>query len=110
MKKKVDLKELDLLEQWLKDNGISYERFDQEGEYVDILDCYVNDRHQICVPFYAAEPRWDVICHYGSYGWQQGLLESYGLLADRDNAPIGWLTAEDVIRMLKERGLDKWQT
>ena len=41
---------------------------------------------------------WDVICHEGSYGGDQGLLELYGSLCDD---VIGWLTAQDVIDILE---------
>lgn len=42
---------------------------------------------------------WDAICHYGSYGYQEGLLEIYGSICDD---VIGHLTADDIIRRLQE--------
>lgn len=94
-----DLTELNKLEQYLISKGIQYERIDQ----AQILDQYGYarqlERHQICVP--VADPRykdWDVICNWGSYGYEEGLLELYGSLCDGD--VIGWLTAAEVIGMI----------
>lgn len=38
---------------------------------------------------------WDAICHPGSYGYEQGLLEIYGVIC---NDVIGCLTADDIIK------------
>lgn len=45
---------------------------------------------------------WDVICHNGSYGHEEGLLESKGL-PRRDDGVKGHLTAKEVLEMLDER-------
>lgn len=94
-----DLTELNELEQYLKYKHIPYERIDRDT----LLDQYGHtvelERHQICVP--VADPRykeWDVICNWGSYGYEDGLLELYGSLCDGD--VIGWLTAAEVIGMI----------
>lgn len=39
----------------------------------------------------------DAVCHHYSYGGDEGLLEIMGLGAEDD--VIGWLTAEDVLRI-----------
>lgn len=43
---------------------------------------------------------WDAICHRGSHGYEQGLLEIYGVIVDPmldgDNV-IGYLTADEII-------------
>lgn len=39
----------------------------------------------------------DAVCHSFSYGHEKGLLEIMGLGAEGD--VIGWLTAEDVLRI-----------
>ena len=39
----------------------------------------------------------DAVCHSHSYGHEDGLLEIMGLGAEDD--VIGWLTAEDVLRI-----------
>ena len=92
-----DLTELNKLEKYLREKHIPYERIDQDK----ILDQYGHvrklERHQICVPVKDDELRdWDVICNWGSYGYEEGLLELYGSLCDGD--VIGWLTADDVIK------------
>lgn len=44
---------------------------------------------------------WDAICHSGSYGHEKGLIEVMGLPQCQDDV-IGWLTAEDVLKMVDE--------
>ena len=46
---------------------------------------------------------WDVVYHTGSYGGYQGKLEAMGLGTDDPDDVIGWLTAEDVIKILEEK-------
>lgn len=44
--------------------------------------------------------KWDAVCHYGTYGYENGLLEIYGEivhpLLDDDNV-VGFLTADEII-------------
>lgn len=52
----------------------------------------------------AGEQLADVICHYGSYGWKEGLLEIMGALTAEENEyddVLGWLTAEEVFKRFK---------
>ena len=44
---------------------------------------------------------WDAICHSGSYGHESGLIEVMGLPQCEDDV-IGYLTAEDVLKMVDE--------
>lgn len=91
MEEAVNLTELNKLEEWLKENNIDYERVD--GEW----------RHQITVPN-KKEKSWDVVCQYGSYGYEDGLLEAYGEIVDDGGIGDdveGWLSAEDVIERVK---------
>lgn len=47
--------------------------------------------------------RWDAICTPASYGWPEGLLEVMGKpLLGNGNGVLGCLTAEDILKMLKE--------
>lgn len=46
---------------------------------------------------------WDAICHSGSYGHENGLIEVMGLPQCQDDV-IGYLTAEEVLKMVD--GLD----
>ena len=92
-----DLTELNKLEQYLKEHDIPYERIDKDegNKYAPELD-----RHQIRVQ--SAKPGWDwdVICHYGSYGCEEGLLEGMGTIFG-GGEPEGWLTADDVIERIE---------
>ena len=90
-----DLSELDKLESYLIEHAIPYERedrdFRQECGY--IVDCGL---HQIRCD------GWDAICHYGSYGYEKGLLEIMGGLVSDDQAIVeGWLTADEIIARLE---------
>lgn len=93
-----DLHELDKLEAYLKQHGIQYERFD-EDRVIDGDGCAVNQgRHQI------VGDGWDAICHRGSYGYEDGLLEVMGSRVVPESegyAVCGYLTAEDVIARLE---------
>lgn len=87
--------ELDKLEEYLKKNNIPYTRVD-EGWLM---------RHQIMVPEAYPNAEWDAICHLGSYGYEEGLLEIKGDLVDEEkdgDTVVGYLTAEDVIQRIEE--------
>ena len=106
------MSELDILEKYLKDNNIPYQRYEcHEGfdkdEYIFHLD-----RHQICVPT-SNHRVWDVICQEGSLGYKKGLLEAWGEIVEIDDQVEGYLTAQDVIQRIKARkysmeSLSKW--
>ena len=93
--KKMD--ELTKLEFWIRSHHIPYERIDEENKMFSILN-----RHQICVPS-EKDIEWDAICHYGSYGYEEGLLEIYGELVteDDDDSVVGYLTAADVVKRVE---------
>lgn len=84
--------ELDKLAQYLDEHDISYERIDKESADSDI------NRHQIIVRSKEGTRLWDAVCQYGSYGYEEGLLEVMGIITDEDVE--GWLTAQDVISRL----------
>lgn len=44
---------------------------------------------------------WDAVCHRGSYGHEKGLIEVMGLPQCEDDV-LGWLTAEEVLKMVDE--------
>lgn len=101
-----DLTELNKLEKYLWEKHIPYERIDQ----AQILDQYgiarQLERHQICVPDANYPLSWDVICNWGSYGYEEGLLELSGDLVDykKDgDTVVGWLTAAEVIGMIEAK-------
>ena len=90
------MSKLDKLEKYLKEHNITYERIDKEGGF---------NRHQIIVKDEDGVVIWDAVCHFGSYGYEEGLLEIMGTLVrpeDRDSV-AGCLTAEDVIKRIESR-------
>ena len=101
-----DLTELNKLEEYLKSHGIQYERIDHDRIYDPKGYLMKLERHQICVPVEDEDLReWDAICHWGSYGYEEGLLEIMGsIVHERDaDSVVGWLTAEDVIKRIEKR-------
>ena len=99
-----DLTQMDKLEIYLKEHHIPYDRIDKEEIFKEIshdnfiLQC---EQHQIIVPPQDKERQWDVICHRGSYGHKDGLLEVMGTIARGDDDVEGWLTADDVIERIE---------
>lgn len=97
------LSEMDKLEAYLKRNGIEYHRMhlprcESEEGYV------CEERNQIIVND-GEERQWDAICHRGSYGYEEGLLEVMGNIVSDGEIVEGWLTAADVIERIEE-----WQS
>ena len=59
------------------------------------------------IQFIIGDWDWDAICHSGSYGHENGLIEVMGLPQCQDDV-IGYLTAEEVLNMVD--GLDSKTT
>lgn len=99
-----NLSELDKLEKYLKTAEILYERVDEDSF------------HQIRV--YHTEGRtsgkkfvqdWDAICHPGSYGYENGLIEVMGSISENgENDVEGYLTADEIINRIKGTNLNKY--
>lgn len=53
------------------------------------------------IQFIIGDRDWDAICHSGSYGHENGLIEVMGLPQCQDDV-IGYLTAEEVLKMVDE--------
>lgn len=101
------LTELNRLEEYLRVNGIPYERVDQDEEYLDSEHSYCivkPDRHQLIVYDERGDRLWDAICQKGSYGAEDGLLEIYGEIVSpmAGDSVEGWLTAEDIIKRIEK--------
>lgn len=97
------MSELDKLEQYLKEHDYPYERIDEEGTGIGIP---YGSIHQLIV--YGDKEKskrlWDAICHYGSYGFEQGLIEVMGEPVVRGEYSVeGYLTAEEIIKRLEEK-------
>ncbi len=89
------MSELDKLELWLKKNGYTYERIEENWDY---------GRHQIVVNK-DTEKQWDAICQKGSYGYAEGLLEIYGYIVTEEDGDtvVGWLNADAVINRVRQK-------
>lgn len=89
--------QLDILEKMLKEKGIAYRRIDDPNPITDAF--FVDgpgEFHQICGE--TNNLKWDAICHKGSYGYEDGLLEY------EDNIEydvIGRLTADKVVKLIE---------
>jgi predicted fused transcriptional regulator/phosphomethylpyrimidine kinase len=95
--------ELDKLEEWLHKHGFDYKRIDREPEQVEFDGRMIPTsmgRHQIIV-YGDNGIMFDAICHIGSYGYEQGLLELMGDIVQVNDTVEGWLTADDIIERLK---------
>ena len=91
--------ELDKLEKFLQQNGYKYERIERQGGIGE-------DRHQIRVfDEENGKELFDVICQRGSYGYEEGLLEAMGSIVNEKeigDRVEGYLTADEIIRRIKE--------
>jgi hypothetical protein len=95
--------ELDKLENWLKEHDVNYARRDRDFKINPITnEQEPYNKHIIIVFDEAWNRKWDAICQYGSYGYENGLLEIYGEICDDVE---GWLTAEQVIEKATNKGL-----
>lgn len=98
--------ELDKLEAYLKKNSIVYRRI--EDPHKALYEHYEGfvERHQIIVYDRRGRRQWDAICQWGSYGYEEGLLEIYGNIVDRKkdgDDVVGYLTAREVIARAEGR-------
>lgn len=96
MNQLIRLVELDKLEFYLKGKGIPYERIDKWKDHCQNQE----DTH------YIVAHDWDAICHKGSYGYTDGLLEIAGSLVDIEkdgDSVVGYLTAQDVIDRIERK-------
>lgn len=75
-----------------------------EDRILDIMKMFNVPREIADVSIYrthfdAIGCHYSVICGYGTYGGEEGLLE---MISD-DEDPTGWLTAEDIIGQIQEQ-------
>ena len=103
------MSELDKLQAYLEVNGYGFKRIDTPAP--DTLKVVYGDndwtkglgeRHQIVVYGKDRHVVWDAICHWGSYGYEQGLLEIMGSIVRGQAGGVeGWLTAQKIIDRLE---------
>lgn len=92
------MKELDKLQNWLALHGYHFRRIDDWNRHQIIV--YANENCN------ENEVLWDAICHRGSYGYEEGLLEIMGDIVDEEvvgDFVEGWLTAEEVVDRIKRK-------
>lgn len=89
------MNQLDMLELYLITHEFNFKRKDDDW------------RHQILVFDEYGDVDWDAVCHKGSYGYEEGLLEIMGSLVTEEerkyDSVVGWLTAEDVVKRLESK-------
>ena len=96
------MSELDKLEKYLKEKRYRYKRIKETPGTNPWLRGY--EKNQIIVYDDRGIRQWDAICHRGSYGFEQGLIEVMGEKIVRGSDSVeGWLTADDVIKRLEEK-------
>lgn len=79
----IDFSEIDKLEKGLQEKHIPY------------------DRHRLFDGWQIKCDSWDAICHRGSYGGTDGLLEIMGDIVENDYDDVeGYLRAEDILSRL----------
>lgn len=105
-------RELNKLTDWLIKYAPAYdwrvERFDRvvtwESPLTDpITGDKTNDVGQhIVIVYYDGVRIFDAVCHYGSYGYHNGLLEILGSIVSEEDGDqvVGYLTADDVIERI----------
>lgn len=91
------MSELDKLAEYLKKHHYRYVRIDEPP--VKVNEYLTMDRHQVIVYNREGSWQWDAICHRGSYGHEEGLLEVMGSVTNDDVE--GWLTADEIIKRLE---------
>ena len=103
------MSELDKLAQYLESNGYNFKREDTFAsedlkQWFGYRDGF-GDRHQIIVYGKDGRIAWDAIYHWGSYGYEKGLLEIMGEIVDTQRSGgdtvEGWMTAQDIIKRLE---------
>lgn len=90
------MEELNKLEEYLKENGIKYDRIDRNEDDETL------GFHQIMV-YDDDKPLWDAVCHFGSQGYEEGLLEVMGSVVSATSGVSieGYLTADEIIKRLE---------
>lgn len=95
------MSEMIKLHEWLVKHEVKHSMFFEVAKPVHFKDFELLPervlRYQIVAFDDGDSAEWDCICHYGSWGYEQGLLE---LWKAGDKSPIGYLTAEEVVEII----------
>ena len=93
-----ELLEIIKLKNMLDEAGIPYEFTDE------FFGKFMKPSYQIVINGNDGKKLCDVIYHYGSYGYDQNLLEIMGALTEEeseDDSVLGYLTAKEVFKRFK---------
>lgn len=105
------MRELDILEKYLILNGYKYRRI-EETNVIEFMGKNEDIGIKQIIVYKNGKRSWDAVCHYGSYGYKEGLLEIMGSIVDEEkdgDEVVGWLTAQDVINRLEENTTHEYQ-
>lgn len=103
------MEQIEILKKWLLSENIHFE-YNYEPLPSDIIEdlqeygLIENEemkllRNQIVI-YFENDYKISIICQHGSSGVRQGLLEYWRMGKDED--PVGYCTAEEVIEVIKE--------
>lgn len=98
---KTDLTQMDRLTMLMmtEKSEVIVKRTDREPAFDGTGYIILNERHDLVVNTKDGEYLWDAICHPGSYGYEEGLLEVAGdpvASPDALDSVEGWLTADEI--------------
>ena len=100
------MSEMDKLERYLRENNITYTRVINYGKDANEINSDSLPVTNQIIVIGKHGRNWDAICHPGSYGYKQGLLEVMGSIVDVDKVGDtceGYLTADDIIHRLDDQ-------
>lgn len=102
--KRVDLTEMDKLENMLKRHEVYYERTDSPGFWR--REGYLtHEKHQIRgLDREHGKELWDVVCNLGTFGAEDGLLEYWDCTMKNGEDPEGYMNALAVFDLIYAKG------
>lgn len=103
------MEQIEILKKWLLQENIHFE-YNYEPLFPDMIEAIeeyepiLNEemklfRNQIVIRF-ENDYEISIICQFNSMGVRQGLLEYW--IMGKDEEPVGYCTAEEVIEVIKE--------
>lgn len=96
--------EMDKLAEWLGEHAAEYGIGWVHDNKPRELSALGQDWNQI-IAYKNGRYVFDVVCHYGSYGYEKGLLEIMGKCITGGYDVVGNLTAEEVIERIRKANL-----
>ena len=99
-----DQTEMDKLAEWMGEHAAEYGLEWVHDNKPRELSGFGQDWNQI-IAYKGGIYVFDAICHYGSYGYEKGLLEIMGACITDGADVVGNLTAEKVIERIQKANL-----